>query len=177
MSSYHIGMPLFLRALLSILILPVNVMVVIPVFLIWVSGNSAWGGNPRETIDGIAWLSFAACVGGFVLMAWTVTDFLTTGDGTLAPWDPPKKLVIKGPYQFVRNPMISGVILVLFAETLILHAWIMAAWLAFFILANAIYLPWIEEPELERRFGDDYRLYKENVPRWIPRFTPWSLPE
>jgi hypothetical protein len=47
-------------------------------------------------------------------------------------------------------------------------------WFALFALGNAVYMPLIEEPGLERRFGADYVRYKQNVPRWIPRLTPWD---
>ncbi len=50
----------------------------------------------------------------------------------------------------------------------------LAAWAALFAAANMVYIPLIEEPGLARRFGDDYRLYKNNVPRWLPRLMPWK---
>jgi protein-S-isoprenylcysteine O-methyltransferase Ste14 len=70
--------------------------------------------------------------------------------------------------------MISGVLAMLAAEALLLQAWSLAAWMAFFFAVNAIYFPLVEEKGLLRRFGDDYRKYKANVPRWFPRLTPWS---
>ncbi len=53
----------------------------------------------------------------------------------------------------------------------------LVAWLLVFVAANAIYIPLIEEPGLERRFGEDYRRYKANVPRWVPRLSPWQGPD
>ena len=169
-------MSLWLRTFLGLLALPFNVLIVIPVILIWLSAESVWGAYPRETLSWPVWLGGLLCISGLVMMAWTVSDFIRHGEGTPAPWDPPKKLVIQGLYRFVRNPMLSGVMTVLFSETLIAHSWALAVWLGIFVLANAVYIPLVEEPALERRFGDDYRLYKANVPRWIPRLTPWSLP-
>ena len=70
--------------------------------------------------------------------------------------------------------MIVGVLLILLAESLFLQSWLLAGWMAFFFLINAIYYPLSEEPALEWRFGEDYRRYKANVPRWIPRWRAWK---
>ena len=96
------------------------------------------------------------CV-GFGLFAGSLRPFATEGDGTLAPWDPPRRLVITGLYRYVRNPMITGVVAVLFGEA-----------------GVAIYIPAIEEPMLAGRFGEAYREYCRNVPRLVPRLRPWE---
>jgi protein-S-isoprenylcysteine O-methyltransferase Ste14 len=98
---------------------------------------------------------------------------LRYGEGTPAPWEPTRKLVLHGPYRCVRNPMMIGVMLILLAEALLLQSWGIAIWLAVFLLLNLIYLPQVEEKGLEHRFGEAYREYKANVPRWIPRLHPW----
>jgi len=69
--------------------------------------------------------------------------------------------------------MLSGVIMFQFAEAALCSSWPLAAWACVFALGNAIYFPLVEEKGLEKRFGDDYLEYKQNVPRWIPRFKPW----
>ena len=74
----------------------------------------------------------------------------------------------------MRNPMITGVLAMLLAEAVVLRSWPIALWMALFFLANAVYFRLSEERGLERRFGDDYRLYKAQVPRWIPRLRPWD---
>ncbi|MDH3852581.1 MAG: isoprenylcysteine carboxylmethyltransferase family protein, partial [Deltaproteobacteria bacterium] len=96
------------------------------------------------------------------------------GKGTPAPWDPPKRLVIRGPYRHVRNPMITGALLVLLAEATLFQSLPIAIWMTVFFIGNAIYFPFIEEKGLEKRFGDEYRNYKANVPRWLPRIRPWK---
>jgi protein-S-isoprenylcysteine O-methyltransferase Ste14 len=111
---------------------------------------------------------------GFVLFASSVYWFATRGAGTLAPWDPPRRLVVDGPYRHVRNPMIAGVIFVLFAEALLLLSALQTAWAVIFLVANLVYLPVIEEPQLERRFGEPYREYCRHVPRFVPRLRPWT---
>ena len=103
----------------------------------------------------------------------TITLFATRGRGTLAPWDPPRRLVVNGVYRHVRNPMISGVIAIVLGETAMLGLRPMAWLAAIFIAINATYIPLLEEPILRQRFGDDYDAYRRNVPRWIPRLRPW----
>ena len=111
-------------------------------------------------------LLFAA---GFGLFGGCVRLFVRVGRGTLAPWDPTRHLVGSGPYRFVRNPMITGVGLMLAGQALFWGSWLMGAWACVFVLINHLYLVLPEEPGLERRFGENYRTYKANVPRWIPR--------
>ena len=97
---------------------------------------------------------------------------------TLAPWNPTQKLVVHGIYRYVRNPMITGMFCILLGEAIFFGSWWLLGWFGFFVLVNVIYIPLLEEPGLARRFGNDYLLYRRNVPRWIPRLTPWEeLPE
>ena len=111
-----------------------------------------------------------------MLFVASLRRFAGEGEGTLAPWDPPRRLVVRGPYRFVRNPMISGVIFLLFGEALVLASWPHAAWALAFLALNAVYIPLVEEPQLERRFGDAYREYRANVRRFLPRLRAWEPP-
>ena len=72
--------------------------------------------------------------------------------------------------------MITSVLFILGAEALWFGSGPIAGWMLIFFVANAIYFPLKEGPDLERRFGADYRQYKANVPRWIPRLRPWDMP-
>jgi protein-S-isoprenylcysteine O-methyltransferase Ste14 len=164
-----------LRHLLAILILPFVVVVIVPGWLLatfaapdsrWIAG-SLMGWIAR--IVGIMLLTL-----GLTLFGWCVSLFIRIGQGTLAPWDPTRKLVVVGPYQYVRNPMISAAALLLISQALLWGSWIMAVWAGVFILINHIYFVLSEEPGLEARFGESYRRYKANVPRWLPRLAPWS---
>lgn len=155
----------------AIVVLPGTVLVFVPAIIVWFTG-----GMPAVPAEAALWLAAVAAGAGLGLAVWTVRLFATHGGGTPAPWEPPAKLVVRGPYRHVRNPMISGVLLVLAAEALALRSWPLAAWLAFFFAANAVYIPLSEEKGLEKRFGDDYRAYKANVPRLIPRLRPWPGP-
>ena len=82
-------------------------------------------------------------------------------------------MVAVGPYRFVRNPMISGVALMLAGQALLWGSWVITIWASLFVLINHVYFVLAEEPGLERRFGEPYRIYKANVPRWLPRMKPW----
>ena len=95
------------------------------------------------------------------------------GEGTLAPWMPTKKLVISGLYRYVRNPMILGVLLVLWGESILFCSYRIAIWLVVFFIINHLYFSLFEEPGLIKRFGREYVEYKKNVRRWIPRLKPW----
>jgi protein-S-isoprenylcysteine O-methyltransferase Ste14 len=159
------------------MLLPGVVLIVVPGIILYSSGtiNFAWGLEPP--LNALLLTLGAACIAlGLFLMAKTISLFAGVGQGTLAPWEPPKKLVVKGIYRHVRNPMISGVLFILCGETLCFSSTAILAWFLFFLLANLIYIPILEEPGLEKRFGEDYTLYKKNVPRWIPRPHPWEQP-
>lgn len=161
----------------AILILPGTVLVAVPALIVWASAGTSRDVRPAHPGDIPFWIGLASAALGLILAISTMRNFLIIGQGTPAPWAPPKNLVVSGPYCYVRNPMISGVLFMLAAECLLLGSWTLALWLAAFFTANAFYLPLVEEKGLERRFGEDYRLYKANVPRWIPRPRPWRPPE
>jgi protein-S-isoprenylcysteine O-methyltransferase Ste14 len=116
----------------------------------------------------------ALIVVGFRLWVETVRLFVEVGRGTLAPWDPTLKLVVRGPYRRVRNPMISALGFVLLGEAAVLGSLPVLILFGGFAVANATYIPLFEEPGLLRRFGDEYAEYRRTVPRWIPRRTPWT---
>ena len=149
----------------AIVLLPGTVTGVVPGVLAWTYGvNLGW------------WSAIGVLVlaGGLAFFAWTLTVFVTIGRGTLAPWDPTQRLVVRGPYRYVRNPMITAVLTILAGEALLLGSAAIAIWAATFFSINAIYFPLAEEPGLRRRFGPEYDEYRKNVPRWIPRLRPWD---
>ena len=94
---------------------------------------------------------------GFGLLVTCISLFAVVGDGTLAPWDPPRKLVVRGPYRHTRNPMLSGVNFIVFGEGVLLGSWPLFAWGAFFVALNTAYFVRSEEPALARRFGPGLR--------------------
>lgn len=166
-----------LRHIAAILALPFVVTVIIPTLIIaqMQSINFGWGLpfplNIASFILGLVLISL-----GLVLVVQTVGLFMIVGQGTLAPWDPTQRLVVVGIYRYVRNPMISGVFTVLLGEGVFLGSSAILVWALIVIVINMIYIPLSEEPGLRERFGADYDDYARNVPRWVPRRTPWTLP-
>ena len=164
---------MLLRHLLSFAILPFTMAVLIPLWIARRSGMTpALGQSAGELAIQLTGLIVLGV--GLVLFAASLRRFAAEGEGTLAPWDPPRRLVVRGPYRYVRNPMISGLIFVLFGEALLLLSGPHAEWAATFLVVNLIYIPLLEEPMLEARFGDDYREYCRHVRRIVPRLRPWQ---
>ena len=154
--------------------LPGTYLFFVPGAILWVTDGSPSSWPLAGPAEPWFWLAILFAAPGILLASWTTRLFVHRGKGTPAPWDPPRKLVVSGPYRHVRNPMITGVLLVLTAESLLLVSWPLFGWMVAFFILNTAYFLKFEEPGLERRFGQDYRLYKANVPRWIPRLRPWS---
>jgi protein-S-isoprenylcysteine O-methyltransferase Ste14 len=161
---------------LSILLLPATVTVLVPYLLASRASGPAWWPIEGSLTAAVFFAGCVLIVAGLALVAATIRWFATVGGGTLAPWDPTRRLVVTGVYRHVRNPMISGVLLILIGEALGLRSLPQLAWAGMFFLLNATYIPLIEERGLERRFGSDYRQYRRHVPRWLPRLTPWQPP-
>ncbi len=165
-------MLMLLRHLLSVAALPFVVTVIVPA---WIARR--YDIPIRVTSEvGLLALGAVALGVGLTLFVSSLYNFATRGRGTLAPWDPPRRLVVAGPYRWVRNPMISGVVFILVGEALLLGSRPHGVWALIFTVINLIYIPLLEEPMLEQRFGDDYREYCRNVPRILPRVRPWRLP-
>jgi protein-S-isoprenylcysteine O-methyltransferase Ste14 len=150
------------------------VTIVVPSLIVNRAGGSVPATLPAVTRIVLVAAGAALVAVGLLLMIMTITLFAKVGHGTLAPWDPTKKLVVRGAYRYVRNPMISGVLFVLLGEAALLASLPLFLWFATFFTLNAVYIPLREEPGLAKRFGEDYRRYKRNVPRWIPRLTAWT---
>jgi protein-S-isoprenylcysteine O-methyltransferase Ste14 len=149
-----------LRHLAAIAILPGTVAVLIPALLL----------DDAELAPGpLAVVGAALMAAGLGMIAWTVALFAGVGQGTLAPWDPTSRLVVRGPYRYVRNPMISGVLALLLGEAALFGSPAVLAWWATVFAINAVYFVAVEEPGLRDRFGADYEAYAARVPRWLPR--------
>ncbi|HEX5719472.1 MAG TPA: isoprenylcysteine carboxylmethyltransferase family protein [Thermoanaerobaculia bacterium] len=153
-------MILFLKNLLFTVLIPGTVGVYLP---LWLAGR-----RPPDA-PAWAWLLSAPLflVGAFVYF-WCLWNFAVTGRGTPAPIDPPKKLIIRGPHKYSRNPMYLGVLsvvsswAVLFRSPEILRYGVVVA-LMFHLVVLVI-----EEPSLRRLFGAEYEQYCQSVRRWIP---------
>jgi protein-S-isoprenylcysteine O-methyltransferase Ste14 len=107
-----------------------------------------------------------------VLLAACIWEFARSGRGTLAPLDPPRELVVRGLYRYVRNPMYLGVSLIVLGEALLTGSrGLMVYWIIWFLVVN-LFVRFYEEPTLRRQFGQSYERYAHAVGRWVPRLPP-----
>ena len=140
----------------------------------WIAQGKGVPLEPQLTPPVVALMA----VGAFVMIK-CVWDFGWTGEGTPAPFDPPRKLVVRGLYRWVRNPMYIGMGLVLLGMIMALPAirreltvLLLSLW-----AAVSLFVIFYEEPALRRLFGDAYLEYCRHVRRWIPRLTPFDKPD
>jgi protein-S-isoprenylcysteine O-methyltransferase Ste14 len=153
----------WLRTLIFTIVVPGFWTVIVPYWLV-----------PRGTTPDFRGTSIA---GGLLIVAGAALYFLCAfwgfalrGEGTPLPLDPPKKLVVEGPYRIVRNPMYWSVASVLLGEALVFRSVTLAEVTGVFFVATNLFVLLYEEPVLQRKFGAEYEEYCRRVPRWIPRF-------
>ena len=118
----------------------------------------------------LSYLAFPLWLIGIAMLIWCFWDFLVKGRGTPAPIDPPKELVVSGLYNYVRNPMYVGVLLVIIGHFLWFGYWNLLIYAGVVFIAFHSFVTLYEEPNLKQRFGAGYEDYLTKVPRWIPRF-------
>jgi protein-S-isoprenylcysteine O-methyltransferase Ste14 len=106
---------------------------------------------------------------GSALALSCVLAFVVIGKGTPAPFDPPRRLVVRGPYCWVRNPMYLGAAAALLGAALFFRALPLVAYAALFLVATHLFVLRYEEPTLRDTFGADYDMYCRRVGRWWPR--------
>jgi protein-S-isoprenylcysteine O-methyltransferase Ste14 len=114
---------------------------------------------------------------GVAPLAESARRFIYAGRGTLVPTTPTERLVVSGFYRFVRNPMYVGLLIALAGEALLFERRVVLAYMAIVWLATHLFVCFYEEPALTRRYGDEYLRFKQNVPRWLPRLSPWHSAE
>lgn len=159
-----LGAAMFLRALLAFLVLPGVAAFVVPAILAFLDPWKQSVFLPGALVMLI----------GFVLLLWCVRDFFVLGKGTLAPWDPPKKLVVAGLYRYTRNPMYVGVLTLVLGWSVLFTSPILAAYVAALAIGFHIRVVRNEEPWLASRFGSEWSQYNAEVGRWFPRLRPWK---
>ena len=106
---------------------------------------------------------------GAAVAVWCILTFALVGRGTPAPFDPPRRLVVRGPYTHVRNPMYLGAGLALAGAALFYESAALWAYAAGFLLLMHAFVTVYEEPTLRRTFGEDYAAYCRQVRRWWPK--------
>jgi protein-S-isoprenylcysteine O-methyltransferase Ste14 len=163
---------LWWRHLLSVLLAPLMMTVFIPALIAATAGVEA---PDLSTARGwlLAFAGGALIAFGLGMLVWTVVLFDRVGEGTVAIGSP-VKLVVRGPYQHVRNPMMSAVFCIQLGTAIATASPWLFGWFLFFFTCVLIAIRFVEEPHLRRRFGADYEAYLRHVPRWIPRLTAWE---
>src|SRR5712692_5635006 len=125
----------------------------------------------RPNLHGVGAVGGVLIAAGIALyFACAFWGFAMRGKGTPLPLDPPKKLVVVGPYRVVRNPMYWGVGSVVLGEAAIFHSIALAELAIVFAVGVIVFVLLFEEPVLKRKFGAEYEEYCRRVPRWLPRF-------
>ena len=147
------------RAIFAFLALPGVVAYVVPVLIAPADiANTVW-----------QWPGVTLITAGSALLLWCVREFYVTGKGTLAPWSPPRELVMTGPYRWSRNPMYVSVLLVVLGWVLFYRSAVLLAYLASLAVAFQLRIVLYEEPRLSAGFGGAWVHYRAEVGRWFVR--------
>lgn len=158
-------MPLFLRNLVFTLLQPGVVAGLIPYLLLETSGTVSF--ITRILIPGWHYIGLPFFVAGLLIMLWCIWSFGAIGRGTLSPIDRTKKLVVVGLYKYSRNPMYIGVILMLFGEAVFFKSLLLLIYTLVVFVGFHVFILLVEEPRLNREFGLEYKMYSNEVGRWI----------
>ena len=139
--------------------------------LMYVPGRLlSWSGVVRP--DSTEWEQIGGMIigaAGAALALWSVFSFALRGKGTPAPFDPPRLLVVRGPYAFVRNPMYIGAVIALAGAALFYKSLALLAYAVFLLIITHLFVVLYEEPTLRRTFGQEYEAYRRRVGRWRPK--------
>ena len=139
-------------------------------FLVFIPGRilARAGITPVTHMGPAQVVGFIVVVLGVGLAIACVLTFAFAGKGTPAPFDPPRMLVIAGPYRWVRNPMYIGAGAALFGAALYYHSLALVGYALLFVVMTNGFVLLYEEPHLRRVFGQPYEDYLRTVRRWIP---------
>jgi protein-S-isoprenylcysteine O-methyltransferase Ste14 len=155
---------LALRSLFFTLLLPGSVTILIPYLLL------NYGAEPIPIpLEPFHFVGLIPILIGAIILLRPIWDFAVTGRGTLAPVDPPKTLVVRGWYRYVRNPMYVGVLLIVVGEAILFGSLRLLIYAAILWLAFHMFVVFYEEPTLREQFGAEYEAYLRSVGRWIPK--------
>jgi protein-S-isoprenylcysteine O-methyltransferase Ste14 len=157
------------KTLIFTVLVPGTVAVLIPNRLV-----SAAAARGSVALGSFHYVGVGLIVAGALIYLWCAWDFAFAGKGTPAPIDPPKELVVKGLYKYVRNPMYIGVLSLVLGQAIWYESSRLFAYAVVVFLLFSAFVFLYEEPALTQKFGDSYRRYCETVPRWFPRFGGWQ---
>jgi protein-S-isoprenylcysteine O-methyltransferase Ste14 len=152
-----------IKSLIFIILVPGTVVIFVPYVLLDLFGDFFY-----INFGIFRYLGAFPFLLGVAILLWCIWDFTFTGKGTPAPVDPPKVLVVRGLYQYVRNPMYVGGVFILAGEAIFFTSLILFGYTLLVFLCFHIFVIAFEEPTLRRTFGSAYDAYCESVPRWFP---------
>ena len=155
-------MLLLLKNLVFTVLVPGTVAVLIPYQIV------SRGATARPPAAAFA-VAMPVAALGLAIYFWCLWDFAITGRGTPAPIDPPKVLVVRGLYRYVRNPMYLGVLSIIAGWNLAFRTSALLQYGIAVAIAFHLFVLLLEEPLLRHQFGAAYESYLRTVPRWIPR--------
>ena len=150
-------MALFARAAVAFLLLPGMVAFVVPIVVL----------RPPAAVREFHSVALAPLAIGAILLLWCVRDFYVSGKGTLAPWSPPRRLVIVGLYRWSRNPMYVAVTIVLLGWAIAYRSSMLLGYAIVVAIMFHLRVVLGEEPWLSRTYGDEWQRYRRHVPRWL----------
>jgi protein-S-isoprenylcysteine O-methyltransferase Ste14 len=154
------------KTLIFTVLVPGTVAVWIPYSIVSTPGSR--GSIP---LGNFRYAGLAAILIGAAIYLWCAWDFTFAGKGTPAPIDPPKQLVVRGLYKFVRNPMYIGVLSLVVGQAVWFESRVLFGYAALVYLLFFAFVVFYEEPVLRLKFGDSYEKYCKSVPRWLPRIN------
>jgi protein-S-isoprenylcysteine O-methyltransferase Ste14 len=160
---------LALRSLVVLILIPGTVAVYAPLQILQANGRMDWPG-----LTAGSFLAASLTLFGFSVLFFCVWDFFAVGKGTLAPFDPPRRLVVVGLYRFTRNPMYNGVLAALLGQAWLFSSTALLKYAAVVFVLFHVFVVAYEEPALESQFGESYREYRRAVPRWGFRLRPFT---
>ncbi len=150
-----------IKTILFFLLVPVLFIGVIPVWLVLA--------EPALFSFGVLrWLAIPLWLAGWAILVWACWSFTVQGRGTPSPLDPPRELVVTGPYRFVRNPIYLAATTVLVGYVLWSPSLPILLMPVICITAAYLFVRFYEEIHLARTFGPDYGQYRKSVPGWFP---------
>lgn len=158
-------MPIWIRALLFLIIAPGTLAGWLPVYIAGGSLRPTGDLRPRQ------WAGLVLVAAGWSVLLWCFRDFARKGRGTPAPYDPPRALVVAGLYRFTRNPIYVGIDTAVIGQAVWFASWPVLFYAIGIAVAFHLRVLLYEEPVLTASFGDAYAAYRARVPRWIPRLT------
>ena len=140
------------------------VLILLPAGVLSAAGISRPAATGAWQVAGVA----MGILGGALALA-CVLVFALFGKGTPAPFDPPRRLVVRGPYRMVRNPMYVGAGLALAGAAMFYQSLALLGYLAALTVVTHLFVVGYEEPTLRRTFGHEYDAYCARTGRWWPR--------